>query len=204
MRRRAWLALALLPLVSRVGAADDVLERAAAMLGRPELLRANFTQEKRSAALTRPILSRGRLTVARDAGVIWRIDAPLSMSLAYRSDALVEVDGEGRRRVRKFSDNRAQAEVARVIRALLASDFGALRQQFEAQGVVEGARWQIDLVPRSPQVAQFVSSLRINGARHVEQILVVEGSGDTTLIRLRDIETPTALDADERALLLER
>ncbi len=207
MRRRAWLALALSPLLShvaRAAASDDVVERVAAILGRPPLLRANFTQEKRAAALTRPIVSRGRLTVARDAGVIWRLDAPLSMSIAYRSDALVEVDSEGRRRMKKFSDNRAQAEVARVVRALLASDFAALRQHFDAQGTVDGARWQLDLVPRSPQVAQFVQSMRITGAQTVEQILVVEGSGDSTLIRLRDVVTPDALDADERALLLDR
>ena len=207
MRRRAWVALALLPLltvVSPVGAAEDIVERVAAMLGRPPLLRANFVQEKRAAALSRPIVSRGRLTVARDAGVIWRIEAPLSLSLAYRGDALVEVDSAGRRRVKKFSDNRAQAEVARVIRALLAADFGALRQHFDAQGTIEGARWQLELIPRSPQVAQFVQSLRISGAQHAERILVVESGGDSTLIRLSDIETPSSLDADERALLLDQ
>ena len=204
MRRRDWLALVLMPFISPSAAADDLVDRIAAALGRPELLRANFTQEKRAAALTRPIVSRGRLTVAREYGVIWRVDAPLSMRLAYRSDALVEVDSEGRRRVRKFSDHRAQAEVARVIRALLAADFSALRQHFEVQGSAEGIRWQIDLVPRSPQVAQFVKSMRINGGRQIEQIRIVEGSADTTLIYLRDIETPAALDADERALLLDR
>ena len=142
--------------------------------------------------------------MAREHGVIWRIDAPFSMSIAYRSDSLVEVDSEGRRRVKKFSDNRAQAEVARVIRAMLAADFAALRQHFDIDGRAEAARWQIDLVPRSPQVAQFVRSLQISGARYVEQIRVIEGSADSTLIRLRDFELPATLDADERALLLDQ
>ena len=204
MQRRAWLALALTPLFSRVFAADDLFERIGGMLSRPALLRASFTQEKRAAALTRPIASRGRLTVARDLGVIWRIEAPLTMSVAYRGDAVVEVDGEGRRRVRPFSDNRAQAEVGRVIRPLPAAAFSALRQHFDAEGNADGKGWQVDLVPRSPQLAQFVKSLQLAGALHVEQIVVVDGSGDTTLIRLRDFETPGALDAEERALLLDR
>ena len=204
MRRRAWLALALAPFVPRVLAADDLFERIGGTLSRPRLLRAAFHQEKRAAALTRPIVSRGRLTVARDLGVVWRIEAPLTMSVAYRSDALVEVDGEGRRRVRPFSDNRAQAEVGRVIRALLAADFGALRQHFDAQGSADGKRWQVDLVPRSPQLAQFVKSLQLAGGVHVEQIVVVDGGGDTTLIRLKDFETPGDLDAEERALLMDR
>jgi hypothetical protein len=204
MHRRAWLALTLMPFVARVVAADDLFERIGGVLSRPPLLRAGFTQEKRAAALTRPIVSRGRITIARDLGVIWRIEAPLTMSVAYRGDALVEVDGEGRRRVRPFSDNRAQAEVGRVIRALLAADFGALRQHFDAQGSTDGKRWQVDLVPRSPQLAQFVKSLQLTGGLHVEQIVVVDGGGDTTLIRLRDFETPGALDAEERALLLDR
>lgn len=203
MRRRACLALVLLPVAS-IAAADDLVDRVAAALGQPELLRAAFTQEKRAAALTRPIVSRGRLTVAREYGVIWRIDAPLSMSIAYRGDSMVEVDSDGRRRVKKFADNRAQAEVARVIRALLASDFGALRQQFDVQGSGAASKWQIDLVPRSPQVAQFLKSLSVSGSRHVEQIRVTEGGGDFTVIRLRDFETPPSLDADERALLLDR
>lgn len=202
--RRAFLALGAMPIASRVLSAEDLLERVAALLGRPPLLRAAFTQEKRAAALTRPIVSRGRLTVSRDHGVIWRIEAPLTMSVAYRTDALVEVDADGRRRVRAFSDNRAQAEVARVIRALLAADFGALRQHFDAQGSVESERWQVDLVPRSSQIAQFVKSLQLAGGRHVERIVVVDGGGDTTLIRLRDIETPSALDPEERSLLLDR
>jgi hypothetical protein len=106
--------------------------------------------------------------------------------------------------VKKFADNRAQGEVAKVIRALLASDFGALRQQFDVQGSGDASKWQIDLVPRSPQVAQFLKSLSVSGGRQVEQIRVTEGGGDFTVIRLRDFETPAALDADERALLLDR
>jgi hypothetical protein len=204
MLRRTWLTLALLPFVSPAFAADDLFERIAGTLSRPQLLRATFAQEKRAAALTRPIVSRGRITVARDLGVVWRIEAPLTMSVAYRSDAVVEVDGEGRRRVRPFSDNRAQAEAGRVIRALLAADFGALRQHFDAQGSADGKRWQVDLVPRSPQLAQFVRSLQLSGGLHVEQIVVIDGSGDTTLIRLRDFETPAALDGEERSLLLDR
>lgn len=203
-RRGAWLALALVSIVS-AAAADELVDRVATSLGRPDVLRASFTQEKRAAALTRPILSRGRLTVARDHGVIWRIDAPLSMSIAYRADALVEVDSDGRRRVKKFADNRVQAEVARVIRALLAADFAALRQHFDVQGSGDAAaQWRIELFPRPGPVGQFISALVVSGGRHVEQIRVIEAGGDSTVIRLSDIQTPAGLDPDEQSLLLDR
>lgn len=155
------------------------------------------------AVLTRPLTSRGRITVSRRDGVIWQLEAPIRMSVAFGETKIVEVDAEGRRRVRGIDENRAQAEVGRIFKGLLAADMASLRRYFQvgAEGDLES--WRIHLTPRSPEVARFIKTMQLTGGRHIEAIRIEEASGDTTSIRLRNIETTTTLNQAEQALFAD-
>lgn len=182
-------------------ATPDLLSQIVVQLSESNVVRGSFVQEKRITQLSRAILSRGQMTVARNDGLIWRIESPLQMSIAFSGDLVIEIDSTGRRRVQDNRDNRVQAEVSRVFKSLLAADLDVLEQYFNLEASGDLQHWDIDLTPRSTELGKFIKTLELSGGRHIETIRVEEASGDTTLIRLLDVATANSLTADEQALL---
>jgi hypothetical protein len=181
--------------------APDLLSRIVAQLSEPAVVRAGFVQEKRIAVLSRPVVSRGRIIVSRRDGLIWLIEVPLRMSIAFSGSLIIETDAEGRRRVHSDSDNRIQAEVGRVFHGLLAADLSILDRYFSLQATGDTQHWRIDLTPRSVELSKFIKALQLTGGRHIEAIRVEEPNNDITLIRLQNVTTADSLNADEQALL---
>ena len=64
-------------------------------LDRNPVLRASFQQEKTMQALSRPLLSRGRLIFAAERGVFWHIEEPVSLEMLITPDAVVERRDDG-------------------------------------------------------------------------------------------------------------
>lgn len=202
----AWLLSVLILFCSASQAATDppqLLDRLVGILSEPAVVRAEFIQEKRMAVLTRPLISRGRITVSRRDGVIWQLEAPIRMSVAFGETKIIEVDAEGRRRVRGIGENRAQAEVGRIFKELLAADMASLRRYFQVDAEGDLESWRIRLTPRSPEVARFIKTMQLTGGRHIEVIRIEEAGGDATSIRLRNIESTTTLNQAEQALFAD-
>lgn len=179
----------------------DLLSLVVAQLSEPAVVRASFIQEKRLAVLSRPIVSRGRVIVSRREGLIWQIEAPLRMIIAFSGPHIIEIDADGKRRSQRGSDNRVQAEVGRVFRGLLAADRDILNRYFNLHAEGNVQHWRIDLTPRSGDLGKFIKTLQLSGGRNIETIRVEEPNSDTTLIRLQNTATTNSLSADERALL---
>ena len=201
---RLLAALALTIACSTTTAASDapeLLSRIVARLSEPAVVRAGFVQEKRVAVLSRPIVSRGRVIVSRRDGLIWLIEVPLRMSIAFSDALIIETDAEGRRHVHDDSDNRVQAEVGRVFHGLLAADMGILERYFSIQAAGDTQHWRIELTPRSAGLGKFIKALRLTGGRTIETIRVEEPNNDSTLIRLQNVTTGDSLSAEEQALL---
>lgn len=180
---------------------SDLLSLIVTQLSEPAVVRAGFIQEKRLAVLSRPIVSRGRVIVSRREGVIWQIESPLRMSIAFSGTRTIEIDADGKRRVHGDSDNRVQAEVGRVFRGLLAADRDILNRYFNLHADGDVRHWRIDLTPRSAELGKFIKTLQLTGGRNIETIRIEEPNSDTTLIRLQDTTTTDSLSADEQALL---
>lgn len=184
--------------------ADDALQllsRIADRLAQPAVVRARFVQEKRLAALSRPVVSRGRLTIARGDGVLWRLETPIRMSIAITETGIVETDSEGTRRARTARDNPALAEIGRVFRGVFTADLSSLRQYFELRVTGDLDRWHVDLAPRSAEVGRFIRTMQLSGGRHIETIRVEEPGGDYMVIRLSGVVTASTIDVRERGLL---
>lgn len=189
-----------LPAAEAATEPPQLLDRLVTQLSEPAVVRAEFVQEKQVAVLARPLASRGRITVSRRDGVIWQLEAPIRMSIAFGETKIVEVDAEGRRRVRGIGENRAQAEVGRIFKGLLAADMASLRRYFQVDAEGDLQSWRIRLTPRSPEVARFIKVMQLTGRGHIEGIRIEEASGDATSIRLRNVETAATLNQAEQAL----
>jgi len=182
-------------------AASDLLTLIVAKLSEPAVVRGDFVQEKQIAVLSRPIVSRGRVIVSRHDGLIWQIESPLRMSIAFSDSRIIETDAAGNRRVHGDSENRIQAEVGRVFHGLLAADLGILDRYFNLQASGDVQHWRIDLTPRSVELGKFIKTLQLTGGRNIDTIRVEEPNSDTTLIRLLNVATADSLSADEQALI---
>jgi hypothetical protein len=188
------------------GARAELLDELAAQAAAYPLVRAEFVQTKRMAAMKRPLLTRGRLTFLRGRGVLWQIEQPYRVTYVLGESRIVEIGEDGARRAREARDMPGLAQVGRIFQAMLGANTEALREHFELaargeekrEGEKDARRWTLELKPRQAPLAQFLDGLRLSGARFVEEIQIDEAGGDSTQILLRDsqgAETPTGDEA---------
>jgi len=195
-------------------AADtDTLALIGAQIEQHAVVRADFTQSKQMAALKRPLLTSGHLVFSRRHGVLWQIEQPYRMSYVLGEDRIVEIAADGTRRERGLREVPGLAQVGRVFRALLGANTVALREVFNANVRGDASKWEIELKPRQPQLAQFLSGLTLSGGSFVDSIRINEAggsesggegggerNGDTTLIRFRNSHAAEAPSAAELQL----
>lgn len=181
----------------------DALARIGAQIEQYPVVRAEFTQSKQMAALKRPLLTSGRLVYSRRHGVLWQIEQPFRISYVLGEEKIVEIGADGVRRERGLREVPGLAQVGRVFRAMLGANSTALREYFDATVHGDPARWEIELKPRQPQLAQFLSGLQLSGGRFVDGIRIVEAGGDTTQIRFRNAQGASAPNDAELQLFGE-
>lgn len=176
--------------------ADELLGRILQRLGEPPVVRAQFVQERLITDMTRPTVSRGRIAVSRRDGLLWRIESPLRLTLAFAPTGIVETGPDGVRRVRAQGRN-VETEIGRMLRGILGADEKTLRESFDATAAGNPERWTIRLAPRAREMARVLREIRLAGGRHLEMIEVEETVGNQTTIRLRAFSTDKELDAAE-------
>jgi outer membrane lipoprotein-sorting protein len=162
-----------------------------------QTIRADFQQTKEIAGMSKPLRSSGQVTVSRQHGVLWQMNAPIKIGYLLAEDRVVEIAADGSRRTRKAQDLPGLAQVARIFRALLGGQTETLNEYFEARGEVKGERWQVTLKPRQAQLAQFLNRIELVGGDYVENISIEEASGDRTRIEFRNSVGAAALKADD-------
>ena len=185
-------------LVAGAAHAEDFLARVMQRLAEPPVVRATFVQERFVGAIARPAVSRGRLIVSRREGVLWQIETPVQVALAFTPTQIIETGPDGLRRLRSQRRGAVEAEIGHIMRGILGADADELRADFEASAEGSLERWTIRLAPKAREVARFLKAINLGGARHLETIEIHEASGDRTAIRLRDYSTAAELDPDER------
>lgn len=208
------LLLAAAPLRAAAPADADTLARIGAQIEQHAVVRAEFTQSKRMAALKRPLVTTGHLVFSRRHGVLWQIEQPYRITYVLGEERIVEIAADGTRRERGLRDVPGMAQVGRVFRALLGANTAALGETFTVVVRGDPDKWEIDLKPRQAQLAQFLSGLHLAGGRFVENIRIDENGGagetgqqgskenskDSTQIRLRNAQSAEAPNADELQL----
>ncbi|MCM8614100.1 outer membrane lipoprotein carrier protein LolA [Accumulibacter sp.] len=176
----------------------ELAARMAQRLEQAPVLRAEFIQEKRMAAFRKPLQTRGQLTVARDRGVIWQIDAPLKVAYVLADDRVVEIGEDEVAQVRTARDIPGLAQVGTLFRALLGARIDILADLFAVtpEGTLDA--WRLTLTPRPGPIAQAIREIRMNGGRHVEHIRIEETNGDSATLVFRNFREDRELLPAER------
>ena len=180
--------------------ADELLGHILKRLAEPPVIRAQFVQERFIADLTRPTLSRGRITVSRQDGVLWQIESPVKLALAFTQNGVIETGADGVRRSRGQRRGAVDTEVGRLMQSIVGADEASLKTTFDAASEGSLERWTVSLTPRAREMARFLKLVRLGGSQHLESIEIEEISGNSTLIRLRQHAVAEKIAADELAL----
>ena len=168
-----------------------------AHLAAPPVLRADFRQEKRLKALSRPLVSRGRLIFAAGKGISWRVDEPYAMQILLTPDRVVE-RRDGATRGIDTTPNPFYQLLSQAFLALMAGDITPLEAQFAAKPVSVAVGWSVDLVPRDPALAGAIASINLRGDRFVDEVRVREARGDETIVTFSGFRAePAELTAAE-------
>nr|WP_298124012.1 outer membrane lipoprotein carrier protein LolA [uncultured Pseudoxanthomonas sp.] len=201
---RSFLAASLLALAAGgsilPAAAADPLAQVQGQIAQVPLLRGEFAQEKQVAGFRNPLRSSGRFLLVRDKGVVWTTTAPFPSETVITRDRILSRQRDGSRRVEV--DARQQPglrSVNAMMFALMSGDMKALTSTFDVKAEpAAGKGWRMTLVPRSRQLAQAFTSVRLSGDRYVREVELREASGDVTQLRFSAMnENPATLSRDE-------
>ena len=189
--------LAIVPAAPALAA--EALDEIRIRLNAHPVVRAEFTQTRRIAALAKPLVTQGRLLVSRGEGVVWQIDQPYRSTYVLKQESMLEIAADGTRTVHSERDASAAARINQLVRALTAGDNVTLSNWFQTQTSLEGARWRIVLVPKQQQMAQYIKRVHLRGSEFVEEVEIESNNGDQTSLAFHK-HRQGPLSADERRL----
>lgn len=193
-RLHRLLAVLLMLLSSPMAMAFDLADLQK-QLSAPAVVSGNFVQEKHLRALAQPLTSQGRFVLARDHGLLWLLRTPL------RQDYRIDASGIARRDPggwQPLPSQSAGAQQNRLFFAVLQGDSSGLQRDFELSLSGDAEHWQLRLTPRSMLLKQIFTRIDITGGRFVERIVLAETQGDSTVLRMQDSRSASALSDSER------
>lgn len=153
------------------------------LLTRAPLVCGAFTQSKTLKALTRPLVSTGRVVFVSGTGVLWQITSPFPSQVLVKKDALIRWDSANMPKRSGFGQTPQFRALSDVFFAVFAGDTSRLETSFETTSNIEANRWSLDLVPRDKAFASQITKIYVSGATFVDELRITEGQGDRTDIR---------------------
>ncbi|TXG93235.1 MAG: outer membrane lipoprotein carrier protein LolA [Rhodocyclaceae bacterium] len=179
-RQMFMIFLAAIVCMPSLAGTPDLLPSITKQIEQHPVVRADFVQTKRMIALKRPLVSKGRMIFSRKEGVFWLIDEPIRVSYWLGDLKIIEVSPDGQRKEQDTKSNPALTQISRVMRSMLGAQTEALKENFDVQARGSATQWELDLVPKQAQLAQYVRSIKVRGGRFIEVMTLEEVSGDTT------------------------
>jgi len=146
-----------------------------------------FSETKRMAALSEPLVLSGRLSYLRGGRIEKDVEAPyLERTVIDGDTMLVESPARGESRSYSLRASPAAWAFAEGLRATLGGDLALLERYYRITfgGSVE--HWTLELAPRDEEMARYLRSIEFHGSgAQITQIGVNEAGGNTTVMTLR-------------------
>jgi outer membrane lipoprotein-sorting protein len=146
-----------------------------------------FSETKRMAALSEPLVLSGRLSYLRGGRIEKDVETPYRERIVIDGDSmLVESPARGESRSYSLRASPAAWAFAEGLRATLRGDLATLERYYRTSfsGGVED--WTLELAPRDDEMARYVRSIEFRGRRaDIAQISVNEAGGNTSVMAIR-------------------
>jgi len=148
--------------------------------------RARFQEERRYAALTQKLVSRGRLIYRRPDYLEMDKEWPVAeRTVIDGSRLIVTVPGNEPPRVLDFAGRPEIGTTFEAMRAPLAGDLAALRRAFTVQADGNAQAWTLLLTPRDPAAAKLLRTARVAGrGTWIADIRYTQANGDEAWMQI--------------------
>ncbi len=161
----------------------DWLLEVARRMDSAAVIRGAFEQIKTIKGFKKPLLSRGRFLIVRGRGIQWLTQEPFPSALVVTRERLMTVTDGGAQEMDARQEPGLRA-VNELLMAVLGGDLRVLNVRFQVEGSLQGSQgWRMTLVPKDATLLRFIVRIEMEGDRHVQQVRLIEGSGDESRIR---------------------
>lgn len=205
MRRtipRLVLLIALTSVCTQPAWAAPTLESVQAQLAQAQVLRGTFQSVRTVSGLKNPLRSSGRFLLTRQQGLIWSQEQPFEQTFTVTA-AFLRQQSPGRPpSTTQAADNPVAALVGKLLLAIFSGKPPDQSGDFAVAFTPgEGNAWAMTFTPQRPPVNGMFRSIRVAGARWIDDVTLLTPQGDRTVVTFQNLATtPVELsDAEQSA-----
>lgn len=169
-------------------------------MAQAHVLRGAFESTRYVTGLANPLRSTGRFVLARGQGLLWRQEAPFPVSFTVTPTFLRQQGAGTVSRTLQAAENPGAALLGNVLLAVFSGAPPGVEGDFAARfEALSETAWRLALTPTRPPLNEMFRTVRMEGARWIEQIELVNIQGDRTVIRFHNVSaSPAELSDEER------
>ena len=168
-------------------AGEFTIEHVMQSLAKIRVIDSPFVETKKSMFLTDELELAGTIRYHAPDWLEKTITEPFGETTLIDGDLVTIRKSSDERQVRRYSLD-ASPVIERIVdsvRATLAGDLPALERHYRANLWGEESAWELLLIPRDPELQEFIEQIRIRGAAgRIVQIETYEADGDESVLRL--------------------
>jgi hypothetical protein len=173
-------------------AGSEALAKVAQRIASQNVVRATFAQERHARAFTSPLTSAGRIVIAPDAGLLWLLEDPFTVTIALTLERVIEREEGMALRVTPIATQPVFRALMGLFLDLPSGRADALAATFTPELDSRAGGWRLRLIPRDALLAKAIAVIEVTGGSFINTVVVNEASGDFTIVRFAD----HAVDAD--------
>ncbi len=195
----------LLITVPIVALCNGEIQQLQTLLARPiehlqgaQTVRGEFEQTKTLSGFDQALKSRGEFVQVRNHGVRWQTLEPIQSEMVLTPDGVRGMAGA--------EDGAAARALADIFMGLFALDLEHLSRRFHLEALEPAAdeTWALQLIPRDPALQDVIAQVRIAGDATLDRVRFEDALGDTTEIRLHDVELDRQAPGTDALSVFER
>ncbi|MGH8737799.1 MAG: LolA-related protein [Burkholderiales bacterium] len=168
-------------------AQDAALAQVMRLLSAVQASTVRFSETKRMAALSEPLVLSGKLSYVRGRRIEKEVETPYRERTTIDADTMtVESPARGESRSYALRTSPAAWAFAEGLRATLGGDLATLERYYRVSFSGGADDWTLELAPRDEEMARYLRSIEFRGRRaDITQIAVNEAGGNTSLMTIR-------------------
>ena len=147
-----------------------------------------FSQQRKIAILSKPLLSEGQFLYQENAGICWAINKPFPATLVLTENSIIQKSVDGSENIVDASKNPIIAELTGLFTSIFAGDSQKVLSTFDVyllQGrpsLMPKAGWMLGMKPKADSMMGIPTEIRLFGEENLRWVWFSNKAGDQTLI----------------------
>ncbi len=182
------------------------IDQVCTSLTKNKITTGNFTQEKTSDKLARPLTSTGTFIFSEDT-IAWNTEKPFKTKTVITKQSIVQTGLNGKKNVIDGSSNEMFKTVAATLSSLFSGNKEALETFFIIQDYTStDSDWNLLLTPKDKTISSALKQVNIGGAfrnneASLDNIKIVQNDSNTTTYKLSNQKYSQELTDEQKDLI---